>query len=77
LEFRVTDGNRTTYNAVAMKQAPVLFHHHLRHVQMVVYGKENEISSTVQQKFIRGFKDALMNVTETASLHLPNDTDEI
>lgn len=77
MEFRVTDGNRTTYNAVAMKQAPVLFHHHLRYVQMVVSGEENEISSTVQQKVIRGFKDALMNVTETPSLHLPNDTDEI
>uniref|UniRef100_A0A0D2YJF3 Protein-arginine deiminase C-terminal domain-containing protein n=1 Tax=Fusarium oxysporum (strain Fo5176) TaxID=660025 RepID=A0A0D2YJF3_FUSOF len=77
LEFRVTDGNMTTYDAVAMKQAPVLFHHHLQRVQMVISGKGNETSSPVQQKFVRGLEDALMNVTDTLSLHLLNGTYEI
>ncbi|KAL7755617.1 hypothetical protein ACKLNR_014144 [Fusarium oxysporum f. sp. zingiberi] len=77
LEFRVTDGNMTTYDAVAMKQAPVLFHHHLQRVQEVLSVKGNETSSPVQNKFVRGLEDALMNVVETPALHLLNGTDEI
>ncbi|KAK7583583.1 hypothetical protein V3481_012867 [Fusarium oxysporum f. sp. vasinfectum] len=77
LEFRVTDDNMTTYDAVAMKQAPVLFHHHLQRVQMVISGKGNETSSPAQQKFVGGLEDALMKVTETPALHLLNGTDEI
>jgi len=77
LEFRVTDGNITTYDAVAMKQAPILFHHHLQRVEMVLSADGNETSSPVQNKFIRGLKEALTNVAETPALHLLNGTDDI
>jgi protein-arginine deiminase len=77
LEFRVTDGNMTTYDAVAMKQAPVLFHHHLQRVERVLSAEGNETSSPVQNKFVRGLEEALANVAEAPALHLLNGTDEI
>nr|CEG03243.1 unnamed protein product [Fusarium acuminatum CS5907] len=77
LEFRITDGNITTYNAVAMKQAPVLFYHHLQRVERVLSAGKNETSSPVQNKFIHGLEEALTNVAETPVLHLLNGTDEI
>ncbi|KAK4236606.1 hypothetical protein C8A03DRAFT_45409 [Achaetomium macrosporum] len=60
--FEVTDRNRTVRDSVAMKQAPVLLHHHLQRAEVVLSsaaGDNRTIGSAWQAHFLRGVEDAV------------------
>ncbi|KAL2130697.1 hypothetical protein VTI74DRAFT_6084 [Chaetomium olivicolor] len=60
--FEVTDGNRTVRDFVALKQAPVLVHHHLQRAEVVLStaaGDSKTPGSAWQSHFLRGVHDAI------------------
>jgi protein-arginine deiminase len=60
--FEVTDGNQTGRDFVALKQAPVLLHHHLQRAEVVLSsaaGDDQTNASTWQAHFVRGVEDAI------------------
>jgi protein-arginine deiminase len=60
--FEVTDGSRTARDSVALKQAPVLLHHHLQRADVVLSsaaGGNETIGSAWQAHFIRGVEAAV------------------
>lgn len=60
--FQVTDGNRTDRDFVALKQAPVLLHHHRQRAEVVLSsapGDNQTIGAAWQSHFIRGLQDAV------------------
>lgn len=60
--FEVTDGSQTTRDFVALKQAPVLIHHHLQRVEVVLStaaGDNKTPESAWQSHFLAGLQDAI------------------
>ncbi|KAK3299866.1 uncharacterized protein B0H64DRAFT_314625 [Chaetomium fimeti] len=60
--FEVTDGDRKARDFVAMKQAPVLIHHHLQQAEVVLAtapGDNQTIGSSWQGHFVRGVEKAI------------------
>ncbi|KAL2194769.1 hypothetical protein P885DRAFT_42451 [Corynascus similis CBS 632.67] len=60
--FEVTDGNRTARDFVALKQAPVLLHHHLQRTEVVLStaaGGNETLQSARQAHFLRGLEKAI------------------
>lgn len=60
--FEVTDGDRRARDFVAMKQAPVLVHHHLQKAEVVLStapGDIQTVGSSWQTQFVRDVKKAV------------------
>jgi protein-arginine deiminase len=57
IRFDVFDGSSQATDAVAMKMAPVLTHHHLQKVETLI-STEGNATDPVQQAFIRELDDA-------------------
>ncbi|KAH6853257.1 hypothetical protein B0I37DRAFT_333094 [Chaetomium sp. MPI-CAGE-AT-0009] len=60
--FEVTDGERKARDFVAMKQAPVLLHHHLQQAEVVLAtapGDNRTVGSSWQAHFVRGVEKAV------------------
>ncbi|KAK4129715.1 hypothetical protein N657DRAFT_562242 [Parathielavia appendiculata] len=60
--FEVTDGGRTARDSVALKQAPVLLHHHLQQAEIVLSsaaGNKETIGSGWQAHFLRELEKAV------------------
>ncbi|KAL4886212.1 hypothetical protein BJY04DRAFT_213743 [Aspergillus karnatakaensis] len=57
LQFDVTDGSTQASDAVALKLAPVLTHHHLQTVEILVSTASND-SDPIQLDFVRQLDDA-------------------
>ncbi|KAK4040944.1 hypothetical protein C8A01DRAFT_35001 [Parachaetomium inaequale] len=60
--FEVTNGNYTARDFVALKQAPVLLHHHLQRAEVVLSsaaGDNQTIGSAWQAQFVRGVEQAV------------------
>ncbi|KAH6651263.1 hypothetical protein F5144DRAFT_589523 [Chaetomium tenue] len=60
--FEVTDGDQTAHDFVAMKQAPVLLHHHLQRAEVILStaaGDNKTIGSSWQAHFLRGLEKAI------------------
>lgn len=62
--FEVTDRNRTTRDSVALRQAPVLLHHHLQPAEVVLSTAPGDTDtrqaeSAWQAHFVRGVTDAI------------------
>ena len=60
--FEVTDGERRARDFVAMKQAPVLLHHHLQKAEVVLStapGDIHTVGSSWQTHFVRGVEKAV------------------
>ncbi|KAK4175770.1 hypothetical protein QBC36DRAFT_301709 [Triangularia setosa] len=75
--FEVTDGNRSARDFVALKQAPVLVHHHLQRAEVVLStaaGDNQTIGSAWQSYFLRGLEDA---VAGDVPIVLFNQSDDI
>lgn len=75
--FEVTDRDTTITDSVAMKQAPVLFHHHLQQVDRVLSLQGNETKSPIQAEFVRSLTGALDETSGDLPLFLLNGTDDI
>jgi protein-arginine deiminase len=60
--FEVTDGDRRARDFVAMKQAPVLVHHHLQKAEVILStapGDIHTVGSSWQTHFVRDVKNAV------------------
>ncbi|KAK4457276.1 hypothetical protein QBC42DRAFT_279485 [Cladorrhinum samala] len=75
--FEVTDGNRTERDFVALKQAPVLLHHHLQPAEVILStaaGGNQTIGAAWQSHFLRGLDNA---VAGDVPIVLFNHSDDI
>ncbi|KAI8686650.1 hypothetical protein LRP88_13100 [Fusarium phalaenopsidis] len=77
ITFSVTDGNATASDTVAMKQAPVLIHHHLQAPQVVLSTDGNVTSSTWQTSFIDSIQSTLDSLDQSLPFVLFNETGDI
>lgn len=77
ITFSVTDRNETASDTVAMKQAPVLIHHHLQAPEVVLSTNGNVTTSKWQTGFIDSIQNSLDGLDRHISLVLFNDTDDI
>ena len=75
--FQVTDRNKTRVDTVAMKQAPVLFHHHLQPVDLILSRQGSENEAPVQAEFIRSLSKAVDALSEDVPLALLDHTDDL
>lgn len=60
--LEVTDGDRTARDFVALRQAPVLLHHHLQRAEVVLStaaGDNQTVGSSWQSHFLRGLHDVV------------------
>lgn len=76
VKFDVTDGHSQATDAVALKMAPVLTHHHLQTVDTFVSTAGNS-SDPIQQNFIRQLDDARGMAGIEKPLLLFNQSDDI
>ena len=74
--FEVTDQNITRVDSVAMKQAPVLFHHHLQPADRILSRQGSEKEAPVQAEFIRSLTKAVDALSEDVQLTLLDYTDD-
>ncbi|KAM5341593.1 hypothetical protein ACJ41O_014624 [Fusarium nematophilum] len=77
ITFRLTNGNQTATDHVAMKQAPVLIHHHLQRPNAVLSTDGSITSSTWQTPFIKSVDSTLSHLNQGIPLVLFNETDDI
>ncbi|KAL2692378.1 hypothetical protein Neosp_002785 [[Neocosmospora] mangrovei] len=77
ITFSVTDVDATASDTVAMKQAPVLIHHHLQAPEVVLSTDGSITTSTWQTGFIDSVQNALENLDRNIPLFLFNETDDI
>lgn len=75
--FEVTNGNTTSVDTVAMKQAPVLFHHHLQPVDRILSLQGNETETPIQAEFIQSLSKAVDGISKELPLTLLNGTDDV
>lgn len=75
--FRVSDRNQTVTDSVAMKQAPVLIHHHLQHPNVVLSMDGRVTQSKYQSGFIQQLSATLDNLEHNFPLQLLNQTTEV
>ncbi|KAK8112017.1 uncharacterized protein PG998_008474 [Apiospora kogelbergensis] len=76
VKFDVTDGTQHAVDSVALKMAPVLTHHHLQRVEILLSTAGNE-SSPVQSEFIRQLDAARQRAGVAKPLLLFNQSDDI
>lgn len=74
--FKVTDGNQTATDSVALWITPVLTHHHLQHVETIVSTAGNN-SEPIQANFIRQIDDARVEAGVANPWLLFNQFDDI
>ncbi|KAM0670851.1 hypothetical protein ACQRIU_001246 [Beauveria bassiana] len=72
IEFEVTDGMRSGSDFVAMRQAPVLLHHHLQSMDAVVTMQTEE--SKWQGAFVNSLRDAIHELAPAVTLLLLNSS---
>lgn len=74
--FEVTDKNQTARDVVALKQAPVLLHHHLQRAEVVLSsaaGDNQTIGSAWQSHFVEGVQDAVAGEVPVVLLNQSTD----
>ncbi|KAI9147471.1 peptidylarginine deiminase [Paramyrothecium foliicola] len=76
VKFEVTDRNCTSGDYVALKQAPVLLHHHLQQANTVLVTRNNSISPW-QAKFVLSLQEKLASLAKQPRLDLLNRSDDI
>lgn len=76
IRFDVVDGSSSASDAVALKQAPVLTHHHLQKVDILVSTAANE-SNPTQSNFLRQLDDARGRSGIQKPILLFNQSDDI
>lgn len=76
IEFKVTDGSESVTDAVALRMAPALTHHHLQKVETLVSTSGNDTDPT-QERFIQQLEDARVKVGIKNPLLLFNQSDDI
>lgn len=74
--FKVTDGNQTATDSVALRIAPVLTHHHLQNVETIISTAGNN-SEPIQANFISQIDDARVKARVINPLLLFNQSDDI
>ena len=75
--FQVTDANDTVTDVVAMRQAPVLLHHHLQAPDTVVTFQTAPGVSAYQHRFVSTFQSTLRDAFPTLPLLVLNDSNEV
>ncbi|TQV91565.1 arginine deiminase type-3 [Cordyceps javanica] len=75
--FEVEDGVRSGSDVVAMRQAPVLLHHHLQTPDSVVTLQTKEGVSLWQSQFVNTLKEVIGGLSSELSLLVLNDSDEV
>ena len=75
--FKVNDGQRSGTDAVAMKQAPVLVHHHLQQPQTVISADTMPGVSRSQPRFLRQLRDTLGRMNANLPLVLVEQATEV
>ncbi|CZT02809.1 related to protein-arginine deiminase type II [Rhynchosporium agropyri] len=76
VEFEVHDGNTTAKDAVALKMAPVLTHHHLQKVERILTTQSNE-TDEFQSGFVKAMDDARIIAGVQTPLLLFNQSDDV
>ncbi|RSL52938.1 hypothetical protein CEP53_007919 [Fusarium sp. AF-6] len=74
--FEVSDGTQVDMDAVALKMAPVLTHHHLQKVETLVSTAAND-SEPIQQNFLKELDEARVVSGLERPLLLFNQSDDI
>ncbi|KAJ6445169.1 Na/K ATPase alpha 1 subunit [Purpureocillium lavendulum] len=75
--FDVVDGTRQGSDFVAMKQAPVLVHHHLQQVDTLLTLQTNDTVSRWQSTFIESLTDAAKRLHRPLPLRVLNNSNEV
>lgn len=75
--FEVSDGNKTSVDQVALKQAPVLIHHHLQPPETVLTTAGDEDFSPWQARFVKHLEDAVSNISTDLSVVAFEDVTDI
>lgn len=75
--YEVIDGDRSGSDFVAMKQAPVLVHHHLQRPEVVISVETNDSVSRSQPAFLRSLKETLGEMASDLPLVLLNQSNEV
>ncbi|KAH6884497.1 hypothetical protein B0T10DRAFT_579197 [Thelonectria olida] len=75
--FSVTDRNQTRIDSVAMKQAPVLVHHHLQSPNQVLTMDGDATLSKYQPAFVKRLTEVLGGLGNNFPLTLLNGTTEV
>ena len=77
VRFEVEDGNKTYVDSVALKQAPVLVHHHLQPPSVVLTTSGNTTLSRWQSRFVRAIQEGIADTTSDVPVVIINDTGDI
>lgn len=75
--FDLVDGDRRGSDFVAMKQAPVLVHHHLQRPEVVISVETMDSVSRSQPEFLRSLKKTLGELGSNLPLVLLNQSNEV
>lgn len=75
--FEVTDGNVTRSDFVALRQAPVLVHHHLQRPDTVVTLQTKEGVSKWQSAFVKTLQKIVHGISTNLPLMVLNDSNEV
>jgi protein-arginine deiminase len=75
--FKVTDRNCKSIDHVTLKQAPVLLHHHLQHVDTVLITDGKHAPSPWQGYFVRLLQESLASVLQAVDVVALDGVDDI
>ncbi|OAQ59341.1 arginine deiminase type-3 [Pochonia chlamydosporia 170] len=75
--FKVTDSGRTATDFVAMRQAPILVHHHLHKTETVVTLQTRQGVSKWQAPFVEKLRGVLGNLDSQPSLLVLNNSYDV
>lgn len=75
--FEVTDGNKTSVDHVALKQAPVLLHHHLQQPETVLTTAGDDKSSPWQARFVKHLEGTVEQISPDLPVVALEDTTDI
>ncbi|KAJ6784411.1 hypothetical protein PWT90_10457 [Aphanocladium album] len=75
--FEVTDGARSGSDLVAMRQAPVLLHHHLHSPDTVITLQTEQGVSAWQSTFVNSLKKIISGLDRGLPLLVLNDSNEV
>lgn len=75
--LEITDGNKTSVDHVALKQAPVLLHHHLQQPETVLTTAGDDDSSPWQARFVKHIETTVEQISPDLPVVALKDTTDI